>query len=204
MKFLVTSILGLSGLATLGSAIPIRIVTIDAVAPLSPSAIDVGYITHSPSSAAAAAAAVENGNENADRIGKSNNLAPGWLKEFMEKYAPTSTETDTYSHPHSHGYKWSTTAAHPHPHGGPNDHSLSAGTDVSRVTISEWMYAPPLSEVSPPPPSSEEDGPAGEMMLVTRPDGVVVYEFVPAVEAHGGGGCVFRYAVLSLPIFSSH
>ncbi|KAJ9094078.1 hypothetical protein QFC21_006179 [Naganishia friedmannii] len=177
------------GLATLVSATPIRIVAIEAVAPLHPEVIDVGYITHSPNSHKPASS-------------NGNGLAPGWLKEFMDKYAPATVEANERG-----GFKWTTTSAavahpHPYPHEGPFDHSLSADTDAS--LIPEWMYAPPLGSPSSLGEVAGMGEVDGEMMLVTRPDGVVVYEFVPAVKAQGGAGCVFHSFVKMVKSLNTH
>lgn len=189
---------------TLASATPIRIVTIEAIAPLHPENIDIGEIKHTvPTNS-------HDHNRNAAVVGTGNGLAPGWLKEFMDKYTPTPEETNVFSHPHGY-HKWTTAAAaaaasqpHPHPHGGPFDHSAAAGTDAS--LIPGWMYAPPLTESTSRLQLGDVEGFEGEgdeemhgsVMLVVRPDGEVGYEFVPSLSKaqHGGGGCVLRYVTI--------
>ncbi|KAI5452897.1 hypothetical protein NCC49_006434 [Naganishia albida] len=179
MKLATHTVLAITGLAAFASAIPIRIVHIDAVAPFRN--IDVGTITHTPHAHAGSS-----------EIGaKVEGFSSNWWKEFTEKYAIASPSSEGYpALPAVKHGKWHSS----HHRLGGNDHYIPQ-TDASLVP--EWMYSTPLSSARYTPVVARpgREGMDRVIKVVMGPDGVVMYQVGEGqgpAKVHGGIGCVFR------------
>jgi hypothetical protein len=160
----------LAGLASLASAIPIRIVHLDSISPLY--IIDVSTIAHTR-------------HTGSSEIGtKLERLSSTWWKEVTESNKISSSSSEGFLAPPAvkHG-KW-------HHRLGPHDHSIPQ-TDAS--PIPEWMCPTPLSSAAYTPIVARPQSGNGLVKIVTA-DGTVMYQIEDwPGKAHGGIGCVYGY-----------